>query len=43
MEVPRTRYAKTIDGVNIAYQVRGHGPVDLIRTTGYTGNFEIEL
>jgi len=43
MEVPRTRYAKTIDGVNIAHQVRGHGPVDLIRTTGYTGNFEIEL
>ena len=43
METPRTRYAKTIDGVNIAYQVRGHGPVDLIRATGNVGNFEIEL
>ena len=30
MEIPGTRYAKTIDGVNIAYQVRGDGPIDLI-------------
>ena len=42
VEIPRTRYAKTIDGVNIAYQVRGHGPVDLIRATGFTGNFEVK-
>ena len=43
MNVPGTRYAKTADGVNIAYQTRGHGPVDLIRVTGNVGNFEIEL
>lgn len=43
MEIPRTKYAKTSDGVNIAYQVRGDGPVDLIYATGWTGNFEIEL
>ena len=43
METPRTRYARTIDGVSIAYQVRGHGSVDLIRATGNAGNFEIEL
>ena len=43
MNVPETRYAKTVDGVNIAYQMRGHGPVDLIRVTGNVSNFEIEL
>jgi class 3 adenylate cyclase len=43
VEIPRTRYAKTVDGVNIAYQVRGDGPVDLIYARGWTQNFEIEL
>ena len=42
METPRTRYAKTIDGVNIAYQVRGGGPVDLVYDR-YASNFEVEL
>ncbi len=36
-------YAKTVDGVNIAYQVRGDGPVDLVYTLGMAGNFEIEF
>src|SRR5262245_10478194 len=27
---PETRYAKTVDGVHIAYQVRGDGPIDLV-------------
>ena len=43
MNVPETRYAKTVDGVNIAYQMRGHGSVDIIRVTGNASNFEIEL
>ena len=30
MEVPETRYAKTSDGVHIAYQVAGGGAVDLV-------------
>lgn len=30
MDIPETRYAKTSDGVYIAYQVLGYGPVDLI-------------
>lgn len=30
MDVAETRYAKTADGVHIAYQVAGDGPVDLI-------------
>jgi class 3 adenylate cyclase/pimeloyl-ACP methyl ester carboxylesterase len=40
---PPIRYAETIDGVNIAYQVRGDGPVDLVYTLGMAGNFEIEF
>ena len=43
MNTPEVRYAKTIDGVNIAYQVRGDGPVDLVYTLGMAGNFEIEF
>lgn len=29
---PETRYAKTIDGLAIAYQALGQGPVDLVYT-----------
>ena len=43
MEQPEVRYARTVDGVNIAYQVRGDGPVDLVYTLGMAGNFEIEF
>jgi class 3 adenylate cyclase len=41
--VPEIRYAKTIDGVSIAYQIRGDGPVDLVYTLGMAGNFEVEF
>lgn len=30
MEIPETRFAETADGVHIAYQVWGEGPVDLV-------------
>ena len=30
MEIPETRYAKTSDGVHIAYQVLGNGPIDFV-------------
>jgi pimeloyl-ACP methyl ester carboxylesterase len=43
VDTPQTKYAKTVDGVNIAYQVRGAGPVDLIYATGWTGNLEVAL
>ena len=43
MELPETRYAKTVDGVHIAYQVRGDGPIDLVLIHGYTACFEVEL
>ena len=43
VEPSEVRYARTVDGVNIAYQVRGDGPVDLVYTLGMAGNFEIEF
>ena len=30
VNVPETRYAKTADGVHIAYHVIGDGPIDII-------------
>ncbi|HUG16579.1 MAG TPA: alpha/beta fold hydrolase [Thermomicrobiales bacterium] len=38
--VPETRYANS-DGVNIAYQVVGDGPVDLVWVPGFVSNIEI--
>ena len=41
MEIPETRYAKTADGVHIAYQVIGEGPVDLVVVAWGLGLSEI--
>lgn len=30
MDIPQTKYAKTADGVYVAYEVVGDGPVDLV-------------
>ena len=38
--IPETRYAKAADGVHIAYQVVGEGPVDLVWVMGWTSNIE---
>ena len=40
MPVPETRYTKTADGVHIAYQVIGEGPIDLVWVMGWTTNLE---
>ncbi len=40
MSVPETRYAKTADGVHIAYQVVGEGAVDLVFVMGWTSNID---
>lgn len=37
---PETRYAKTSDGVHIAYQVVGGGPVDMVFVMGWASNIE---
>ena len=38
--VPTTRYAKTSDGVSIAYQVIGDGPRDLVWVPGWVSHVE---
>jgi class 3 adenylate cyclase len=40
MERPETRYAKTVDGVHIAYQVVGSGPVDFIYIGPWVNHLE---
>jgi pimeloyl-ACP methyl ester carboxylesterase/class 3 adenylate cyclase len=40
MTTPETRYAKTADGVHIAYQVVGDGPVDMVFVMGWVTNVE---
>jgi pimeloyl-ACP methyl ester carboxylesterase len=41
MEIPETRYAKSGD-VNIAYQVSGDGPFDLVFVPGYVTHMELQ-
>jgi pimeloyl-ACP methyl ester carboxylesterase len=40
-ELPETRYATTVDGVHVAYQVVGDGPFDLVLVTGYVSHVEL--
>ena len=40
VKAPLTRYARTADGVHIAYQVHGQGPIDLLMILGWTTNIE---
>jgi hypothetical protein len=41
MDLPETRYARSGD-VNIAYQVTGQGPFDLVLVPGFVSHVEIE-
>jgi len=38
--VPETRYTKTFDGLHIAYQVTGEGPIDLLFNVGLISHVE---
>lgn len=40
--IPETRYARTADGVRIAYQVLGLGPVDLVLIKGFVAHLEVD-
>ena len=40
VNVPETRYARTSDGVHIAYQVLGGGPVDFVWIPGFVSHVE---
>ena len=39
-EVPEVRYAKSVAGVHIAYQVVGEGPLDVVFVPGFVSNVE---
>ena len=41
MPTPDTRYAKTADGVHVAYQVVGDGPIDMVFVLGWVTNIEV--
>jgi class 3 adenylate cyclase len=38
---PETRYTRTTDGVSIAYQTVGEGPVDLVWVPGWVSHLEV--
>ena len=40
MNVPETNYAKTVDGIHVAYQVFGDGPIDLVVTCGQVSHVD---
>jgi DNA-binding SARP family transcriptional activator/pimeloyl-ACP methyl ester carboxylesterase len=40
VDTPRVQYARTEDGVNLAYQVAGDGPLDLIVVPGYVSHLD---
>jgi class 3 adenylate cyclase len=42
MEVPKTRYATRSDGVNIAYQVLGEGPLDVVFCAGFVSHLDLQ-
>ena len=41
VDAPETRYAKTADGVHIAYQTVGTGPVDIVFVLGWITHIEL--
>jgi pimeloyl-ACP methyl ester carboxylesterase len=41
VDTPQTHYAKTVDGVHIAYQVFGEGPIDLLYVSGWISNVDL--
>ena len=43
MDVPETRYVTSPDGVYIAYQVAGEGPVDVAWQFDFVGNVDLVL
>ncbi len=40
MEILETRYAKTPDGLSIAYQIIGDGATDLVYVPGFASNLD---
>jgi class 3 adenylate cyclase len=41
IDVPETHYAKADDGVHVAYQIFGEGPIDLVVIPGFISHVEL--
>src|SRR5262249_13069405 len=41
MDVPETRYARTPDGISLAYHTVGDGPIDLMWFHAFLGSLEV--
>jgi hypothetical protein len=41
VDIPDTRYARTDDGVYIAYQTAGEGPIDYVWQFDHTGDVDL--
>jgi class 3 adenylate cyclase len=41
MDVPETRFTKAVDGVHVAYQVFGEGPIDLLFSFGEISHLDV--
>ncbi len=41
IEAPETRYAKADDGVHVAYQIFGEGPIDVVVIPGFISHVEL--
>jgi pimeloyl-ACP methyl ester carboxylesterase len=41
MPRPETHYARSADGVHVAWQVHGSGPIDLVFVHGFISNLEL--
>ena len=39
--VPETKYVRSADGVHIAYQVSGDGPIDIVQIPGFVSHVEL--
>ena len=42
METPKTRYTTRSDGVSIAYQVLGDGPLNLVFCAGFASHLDLQ-
>jgi hypothetical protein len=40
MSAPQTKYAKTADGVHVAFQAFGDGPIDILFVLGWVTHIE---
>jgi pimeloyl-ACP methyl ester carboxylesterase/class 3 adenylate cyclase len=40
-DISEVRYARAADGIDIAYQTVGHGPIDLVFVSGFTSHLDL--